>query len=396
MGPSREACDRCHAMKTRCVRSPRSQVCVRCTRLGFSCHYSPPGRTGRPAGSKQNKTGTAKGSKSSPRSTYQKPSRCSGTTCHTQEHPVSIPGQISPALTAHDPSHSQLPINLSDVDIFGSESSFSDGANSMFFMDDLFQDVLNSNITGNTSAISTTPPSTISQEPLDHSYIDSSLSSRNNSVTSAEEPDFVLLDAQAQLLSLVRVLSSCSSVPQEVEEIYRITDTFVRVVDDVAKGLDRATSQGSSYNGSITHMLLSSCYMSLIQAFESLVGLLRRELGPNTDPLDPSMGIELAQTPPPMSTSVPYISVGSIRLAMPHRAVAEINLHLVGQAVQHLKSSISRCAAKLHPRLKVEDITAGASLADSSSICAFTKIAMDELTQREHTLFSGLQMQVLQ
>lgn len=398
MGPSREACDRCHAMKTRCVRSPRSQVCVRCTRLGFSCHYSPPGRTGRPAGSKQKNT--ANRTKPSPTSSYQK-SACYSTTppCTRPETAnTTIPGQISPALTADDATNSQLPVNFSELELFGSESSFSDGTNSMFFMDDLFQDVMSSNLASSTSTICTTPPSTVSQEPSEDLFIDSAPSPRHNSVASMEQAEYVLLDTQGQLLNLLRYLSSCSSFPQDVEEIYRITDTFVKVVDDITRGLDASSARGSSCGSSVTHMLLSSCYMSLIQAFECLVGLLRRELGPRVDSFEPSLGINLAQTQmpiPTMANNVPYISVGNVRLAMPHRAVAEINLHLMGQAVHHVKVSIARCAAKIQPRLNMENSPSMHGLASSNSIYAFTKLAMSELEQRENTLFSGLQLPTL-
>lgn len=272
----------------------------------------------------------------------------------------------------------------------------SDSANSMFFMDDLFQDVLSSSMASHTTTVSATPPSTVSQDPLEQMFLGSAPSSRNNSVSSIEDAEFVLLDAQGQLLNLVRAVPSCSSFPQDVEEIYRITDTFVKVVDDIATGLDASSPRGSPCGGSVTHMLLSSCYMSLIQAFECLVNLLRRELGTKPESLEPPMGINLAQAQMPIPTTannVPYISVGNVRLAMPHRAVAEINLHLVSQAVQHLKASISRCAAKFQPSMSNEG---GQTPASSSSICAFTKIALDELAQRENTLFSGLQMPVLQ
>jgi hypothetical protein len=53
MRPNRDACDRCHSIKTRCVRTEYSEICVRCERLGSSCHYSPAGRTGRPLGSQK-------------------------------------------------------------------------------------------------------------------------------------------------------------------------------------------------------------------------------------------------------------------------------------------------------------------------------------------------------
>ncbi|OAA52981.1 hypothetical protein ISF_09149 [Cordyceps fumosorosea ARSEF 2679] len=393
-------------MKTRCVRSPRSQVCVRCTRLGFSCHYSPPGRTGRPAGSKQ-KNATNR-NKPSSRSSYEKSNWCNtvvplpSCTGPPTVNPI-IPGQTSPALTAQDAFHLQLPVNFSELELFGSESSFSDGANSMVFMDDLFQDVMSSSMTNSASKLSVTPPSTVSQEPLEHIFFDSAPSSSHNSVASMEVAEYVLLDAQGQLLNLVRALSSCSSFPQDVEEIYRITDTFVKVVDDIAAGLDASSSSAGS--SSVTHMLLSSCYMSLIQAYECLVGLLRRELGPPPPKVDrleqqqhlgiPPTGTQIAgPLPSTTANNVPFISsVGNVRLEMPHRAVAEINLQLVGQAVQHLQASISRCAAKVRPGLGMEK---GRSVARSSSICAFTKMAMVELEQRESTLFSGLQMPTLQ
>ncbi|KAJ4165880.1 hypothetical protein LMH87_007490 [Akanthomyces muscarius] len=248
------------------------------------------------------------------------------------------------------------------------------------------------------SNICTAPPSTVSQEPMEQSFIDSAPSSRHSSAVSAEQAEYVLLDAQGQLLHLVRALSQCSSFPQDLEEIYRITDTFVKVVDDIATGLDASSARRSWCGGSIMHMLLSSCYMSLIQAFECLVGLLRRELGLTDDGFEPTLDINLAQTQmgiPTTASNVPYISADNVRLAMPHRAVAEINFHLVGQAVQHLKASISRCAAKVQTGLDMESEQSLHALASSSSIRAFTKLAMNELEQREKSLLTGLQMPTL-
>lgn len=47
---SRDACDKCHALKTRCERIPESSLCQRCNRLQISCTYSPPLQLGRPQG----------------------------------------------------------------------------------------------------------------------------------------------------------------------------------------------------------------------------------------------------------------------------------------------------------------------------------------------------------
>jgi hypothetical protein len=53
----RTACDRCHALKNRCIKSDDDQgSCDRCMRLQVECIYSPPLRVGRPKGSRSVKT----------------------------------------------------------------------------------------------------------------------------------------------------------------------------------------------------------------------------------------------------------------------------------------------------------------------------------------------------
>ena len=47
---TREACDRCHTIKSRCSKAPDSVICKRCERFGVSCTYSAPLRRGRPKG----------------------------------------------------------------------------------------------------------------------------------------------------------------------------------------------------------------------------------------------------------------------------------------------------------------------------------------------------------
>ncbi|XWW99279.1 hypothetical protein V2A60_007288 [Cordyceps javanica] len=295
---------------------------------------------------------------------------------------------------------SRFSVFFSEFEPFCSEGSFSDTADSVPFMDHLFGDVVDGSTTELAPSIPSVPPSTVSHESLEHFFVDSSPSSRHDSEAPMAEAEWILLDAQGRLLNLVRALSSCSSFPQDAEEIYRITDIFVKVVDDITTRLDESSAAHSPSGGSITHMLLSSCYMSLIQAFECLVNLLGRELGLKNSDSEPSLGCTLAENQLPRPTAaanVPYISVGSVRLAMPRRAVAEINLHLVGQAVQQLQASITRCAAKFQPGLGMDhkDLSAHA-LAGSSSVSALTNMAMSELAQRESAVFLGLQMSTRQ
>lgn len=49
----REACDRCHDLKSRCIKPPNSSVCSRCHRLQLRCTHSPPLRLGRPSNKRQ-------------------------------------------------------------------------------------------------------------------------------------------------------------------------------------------------------------------------------------------------------------------------------------------------------------------------------------------------------
>lgn len=51
----REACDRCHNLRSRCIKPRSSAVCLRCQKLGLSCTHSPPLRLGRPKGKSRNR-----------------------------------------------------------------------------------------------------------------------------------------------------------------------------------------------------------------------------------------------------------------------------------------------------------------------------------------------------
>lgn len=44
----RQACNRCHTAKLRCIQAPSSQRCHRCIKAGVECVHDPPQRLGRP------------------------------------------------------------------------------------------------------------------------------------------------------------------------------------------------------------------------------------------------------------------------------------------------------------------------------------------------------------
>lgn len=78
-GQVRDACDRCHSIKTRCQRVASDRpVCQRCDRLGLPCSYSPPGQTGRPPGGRKRKepdASTAEDPDRPPQQSSKKPER---------------------------------------------------------------------------------------------------------------------------------------------------------------------------------------------------------------------------------------------------------------------------------------------------------------------------------
>jgi hypothetical protein len=44
----RDACDKCHEMKSRCHKPPGSSSCIRCEKSAWHCHFSEALRSGRP------------------------------------------------------------------------------------------------------------------------------------------------------------------------------------------------------------------------------------------------------------------------------------------------------------------------------------------------------------
>ncbi|RYP90969.1 hypothetical protein DL770_002885 [Monosporascus sp. CRB-9-2] len=88
-----------------------------------------------------------------------------------------------------------------------------------------------------------------------------------------------------------------------------------------------------------------------MKAYQFLVDMLHQEPRESPDPLaqaEKSGGVSQRNDPHASSKGiVPYLSIGAVRLAMPRKAIAEINLHLVSQKVQPLKISMRHYVSRM-------------------------------------------------
>ena len=158
-----------------------------------------------------------------------------------------------------------------------------------------------------------------------------------------------LVDIQPRLIDLVQSLSTSESIPENIEDVYRIIETMTNVLTELG-GVDSAYRQQAAppLNGAAV-LLFSSCYCSLIVACEHFVHLLQMDLQGARD-FDLDSGSDILSSPATwgpgsrsgLPATAPAISVGAVRLEMPRRAVAEIHLQLIKQTLQHLQSSMQR------------------------------------------------------
>jgi hypothetical protein len=163
-----------------------------------------------------------------------------------------------------------------------------------------------------------------------------------------------LLDVQRHLEKLSRTFTDGVTTAEDIRDMYRVSETLLGVIGHVEEQLQRRQhlSQPSDFisNGAVV-LLLSSCYLNLIQTYQRLVVVLEQELSGNArTPVTTEEGHGQARgnnSSPGSATGsspqFPSISVGGLRLEMPRKAAAEINLHLVAQTVQNLKASLQRC-----------------------------------------------------
>lgn len=148
-----------------------------------------------------------------------------------------------------------------------------------------------------------------------------------------------LLEIQPRLVKLAIRFADNASTTDDVEEIYRVTEAMVNIIRQIEEQWLGSPHQPSSIQG-IFVLVLSSCYFSLVQAYRSLVELLAEGL--KTPPRSVTNGV-VESSLAGLGMNVPSISVGGLRLAIPRKAAAELNLHVVAQTVQYLKRSQQTC-----------------------------------------------------
>jgi hypothetical protein len=133
-----------------------------------------------------------------------------------------------------------------------------------------------------------------------------------------------------------------------------------------------------------------------IHAFEVVAETLRQELDEVQHPLasdKPSSATQNNGQPASAHGFVPSISIGAFRLALPKKAFAQINLQLVAQTIQHVKTSMEYYATRMSAAQTSESAspysTVG-SLESASTIIDLAELALYELRMREGTLLAHM------
>lgn len=243
---------------------------------------------------------------------------------------------------------------LDDLDFFSTQACSETDSISIPFPDSLLltnpPSLTASTTTGSPSQSPSTLPPSDDQKMANPSRTGSNATSLNIVPLPDNDDDLSdrLSDIQARLAKLVRSLSRGSKAAEDVEEIYRASEALIGILDGTSTSSRRPST--SVRPDGIAALLLSGCYLSLMKAYQFLVDMLEQELRDSGDSSTQgenpggSWGSDsLAST----RGVVPYLSIGAVRLAMPRKAIAEINLHLVSQQVQHLKISMKQYASRV-------------------------------------------------
>lgn len=228
----------------------------------------------------------------------------------------------------------------------------------------------------------------------------------SSSTSTAHHDDLVhrLLDMQTELAKINKCLVHDSMYKTDIGDIYRVTENLIEMLNGYDEqrlvGYNNNMQQQSSSSGSgVIVLMMSSCYVSLIQAYECVANMLRADL--LKLPADGSAAF-LQPHSVLFPEAMPSVHVGSVRLSMPQRAITEANLHLVGQTVQRLKVAMNSCSSRMamprfmqnHPAVSIADpVWASPPMAagQQTPIADLTSLAMTELKMREDSLFGHLQ-----
>lgn len=215
----------------------------------------------------------------------------------------------------------------------------------LFFMDDYIPDLHDHQNSHAQSASS--PPETYSLMSNNSQYRypepKSAYSATSTPYTGEEDLLHTLLDMQTRLARVNKQLTQPGNSSADIDDIHRTAEAFISILD----GYDEHSGQHiapllSSGNGVVV-LLLSSCYVSLIQAYEALATLLRADLHKPSSASVTGMQPQHFLFP----SMMPNVAVGSVGLSMPRKAITEVDLHVIGQTVQRLKTAMNNCSTRM-------------------------------------------------
>lgn len=237
------------------------------------------------------------------------------------------------------------PPDFADVDFFNTPPSVPEEESmNLFFMDDYIPE-FHDQFSHSQSASS--PPETYSLlggNQYQYPEPKSAYSAPSTPYVGEDDLLHTLLDMQTRLAKINKHLARSGNTTTDIDDIHRTTETLISILD----GYDERTGQQiapvlSSGNGVVV-LLLSSCYVSLIQAYESVGTTLRADL-------QKSSGSESMTGMQPLHVlfpnMMPSVTVGSVGLSMSQKAITEVNLHVVAQTVQRLKTAMNNCSTRM-------------------------------------------------
>lgn len=296
-----------------------------------------------------------------------------------------------------------------DLDFMQPTSSqLDDDSMSLYFMDDFIAEV-QEHLACSPEPSSPTDMYTTTMSASQSAYPDPKIAFGNMptapyaSVPAHDDLVHKLLDMQTELAKINKCLVHDSIYKTDIGDIYRVTENLIEMLNGYNEQNLAYTQQSSSGSGVIV-LMMSSCYVSLIQAYECVANMLRVDLHKLPAAGDGSTSF-LQPHDVLFPEAMPSVHVGSVRLSMPQRAITEANLHLVGQTVQRLKMAMNSCSSRMamprfmqnHPAVSTgplgDTVWASPPMAAGQQMpmADLTSLAMSELKMREDNLFGHLQ-----
>lgn len=213
-----------------------------------------------------------------------------------------------------------------------------------------------------------------------------------------------------QLVMLSEALTVSFNMAEDVEEIYRASRDFKAVLDIYPTSCTSSPPIPIGKCQGMTSILILGCYSYLMEAFELMVENIQQGMqqpDPDADvdmlpPVSEAAGSSApwaqpqtqSQSSTPSSTtlpasSIPDISVGSVRIPMSKELTAHIHKRLIDQTARDLKTSLRQCVERMAAVHHV-NLEAGPGDESWNPIAKLTELGQRELQRREDGIFMYL------